>query len=643
MITNLLTRFPAHTHPLTLVSDPDDVLDDEEIRVELEQRGFRVITERDPISLRHAVQQAQPFRADAPVIIITAGPVNALPYDLWQQGRHLSLDLHIIFPGLAYTALRLLSLAQRRRLSIALTNLAPSTTLAYSESLRYLLHVVFDADPPRLRTPGRLLTWLDDYHVRSDPMADDLAAQLVADLRSSPALAGWPLRELLSDSGAPLRLIRVAWAVFQQPTLRDRPAPPGDFVIALPFEHDHDLQALTGRLVANGSLPPASGTRHEQVLYAVPPLETALNVINGLLQAQLTRWEDWQAIAWNWADLTVQRYDPDRTHPAESLIRYGQRGPEIDAAFLTWLPANYAPLAARALPHPHHLHHIPGWLAYRRQQNPAMRPALLILDGMALADWVLIKATWQLRHPRWRFDERLVLAQIPSITAVSRQALVSGRRPTGFPDSLSHNRQEPHHWRAFWQDQGMPADAATHELLPAQATARYPDSITSRRTQALCLVSGAIDAKVHAETQGGAGMRAALDVWLRGDEHGAQSAIWIEGLIEHLLDFGYTVAITTDHGHVEALGMSLPRREGVTVETRSKRARIYSNADVATLVQEEFPTALIWHDDGLLPPDVHVLIPSDRRAFAQKDLPVVSHGGLSIEELVVPLVLLSRE
>ena len=136
MVDQVLAFFPPHTHRLTLVSDPDAMLADEGILAVLAERGFHLIAESDPVTLRHAVQQAQPITTQAPVIIITAGSLEALPYDLWQQGYHVTLELHRLFPNLAYPALRELSPGQRHRLSeVQTVSGAPAESLAYRDSL----------------------------------------------------------------------------------------------------------------------------------------------------------------------------------------------------------------------------------------------------------------------------------------------------------------------------------------------------------------------------------------------------------------------------------------------------------------------------------------------------------------------------
>jgi hypothetical protein len=117
MVEAVLSHFAAHTHPLTLVSDPDGVLIDEDILTEMYDRGFTLIQEHDPVLLRHRIERARPWSADRPLVVVTERPLNTLPYDLWQQGHPVTLALHTFFPKLSYPELRDLTPAQRARLT----------------------------------------------------------------------------------------------------------------------------------------------------------------------------------------------------------------------------------------------------------------------------------------------------------------------------------------------------------------------------------------------------------------------------------------------------------------------------------------------------------------------------------------------
>lgn len=661
MLGQILAFFPPHTHPLSLVSDPDAVLADESILAVLAERGFRLIGESDPVALRYRVQQVLPISANAPVIIVTTGAIEALPYDLWQQGYHVILALHQLFPDVSYPALRELSPGQRYRLSEAQAKFGkPLHALAYHDSLNYLLQMVFEIEPSRLRSIADWLAWLDGYHARNDPMSTVFAQHLGSRLRQLVLLASLPIDEMLRNATAYHRFVQEEWIKYLQKQIRERTDVEYAPVPILPFEADPALHDLLPRLVRTGTLNPVaiatantlpSWTRSAVVQHSADlRRQQFAEGLAWLEQQVLTdssepiptlRWEQWQLIARRWAQLANWRTTPEVSLDQDQISRYGLLQARLDEQFAHWLRINYAPLATRALPFPHHLHHIPGWLAFQRQQRPDQRVALLVLDGMSLSDWLQVRSVWQTRHPGWRMDERLVLAQIPSITAISRQALISGRRPAQFESTLLHNRQEERHWSGFWQLQGLPTDAIAFAHLSTQRDAAYPDVIGSRRVQALCLVSSVVDEKVHKESQGAIGWQATLGVWLNINDGQHQPVAWLEELIKHLFNLRYTVVITSDHGHVEARGMGIPQ-EGVLVESRSKRARLYSNSDIVRVVQMQFANTVLWTDDGLLPAQTQILMPQGRRAFATAGDLVVTHGGLTIEELVVPLVTITQ-
>jgi hypothetical protein len=59
-------------------------------------------------------------------------------------------------------------------------------------------------------------------------------------------------------------------------------------------------------------------------------------------------------------------------------------------------------------------------------------------------------------------------------------------------------------------------------------------------------------------------------------------------------------------------------------------------------VQAQYPETILWSDNALLPAGWHALMPSGRQAFAPQGTRVVSHGGLTIDEMVVPLIHIER-
>jgi hypothetical protein len=683
----ILELFPPHMHPLTLVSDPDELLADAEVIAALRERGFQLLRGEDPIRLRLAVRQVRPFTTEWPVIVVTTSSLNSLPYDLWQQGQRITLSLGTCWPGLEVGVLRALTPRQRRLLGAG-TNRGTAAQLTVRETKELALQRVFGFNAEQISTPAALVRWLAEYHAGTEQLPPVLAEYALAQLRTRASFVDWPLEDLIGNArffhdwvqrgwetyvaGSPLKPVTTdTGTVDQQPPIAE-----GDQNQAmgeLHFASDPAMQDTLGTLVRYGVIQPVPVRVWESMQYepwAQPgilvaddqvwetQLATTLTVVEAMLAQGLQTWEDWQRLAMSWAEIAGMRYGMEHAFPTSMHERYEQAARLLDDSVLAWLTVQYAQLAGRMLPTPHHLFHIPAKLARDLRMDPHARPALLVLDGLSLADWLLIRSVWASRHPDWHMEEKCILAQVPSITAVSRQALIGGVWPNQLTREMIERPREERAWEAFWQRQSLPPEGSSYARLPDVLGADYPAAITSRRTRALCLISTVIDDMVHGATQGAAGVHAALTVWLdpnadkRQDEGTAhpgaatgaaqQGSVWMEGLIDLLLAEGYTVTLTGDHGHVEAIGIGSPQ-EGVLASTRSKRTRLYTSLELAQSAVARLPDTMVIDNNWLRPQEVFPVVALGRIAYAPQGERVVTHGGLTVEEMIVPLITLTRQ
>jgi hypothetical protein len=147
----------------------------------------------------------------------------------------------------------------------------------------------------------------------------------------------------------------------------------------------------------------------------------------------------------------------------------------------------------------------------------------------------------------------------------------------------------------------------------------------------LAMIVPTIDEMAHGAIGGGA-LQAQVTHWTRTG--------WLAEGIDSLLDEGFEVWLTSDHGNLECVGTGRPN-EGVLAEQRGVRARVFSDEAVRTMIARDYPNSIPWPNAGM-PDDYLPLLSSGRTAFASKGEVVVSHGGISIEEVIVPLVRISR-
>lgn len=615
MVTAVLSRLPVGA-PLILVHDPDGVLDEATRSTLREEHGYAILDHADPIHLRHAYATSRP-----PHLIVTRGTLNALPFDLWQRGAKVDLSAAHLFPHLVQALVAELPPAGRARLLAAPP---PADRLGEAATFGYLLRRVYDLDPDALGNPLTLVRWLSGA-AAALPLGPRLRALLLERLRAEEAYADWPLEALLDH---PERLGDFLLAQLQARLGAGRTlAESKDLYLSesAQFQRRGDLPDW----LRAGLLPVWSGSPALRLGDARAQLARQLvESIASRLEHAPQRFADWARIAEDWATLTALRAHPEgELPPAEAQACLGLEG-RLDAAFAAWLQRSYPTLAGQGLPAPHLLFHVPHYLAAQRRNALADRVALVILDGMSLADWKVLWEGWRSRRG-WQCETRVLAAHVPTITAVSRSALIGGRMPETREALLAHAQREAQSWTAFWTSQGLSAHAC--------ALVRDPKTLPDlTEIRAACLVFTAVDALCHSAHLGTSAAQAALRRWRDTD------AATILVALDALLGAGFSVWLTSDHGNVAAVGIGQPR-EGLTALSRGLRARLYPNRVLAEATQGALPETYLWGDDGLLPAGLWAVLPHGRGAFAPKGEWGLTHGGITLDEVFVPFVKIGLE
>jgi hypothetical protein len=107
-----------------------------------------------------------------------------------------------------------------------------------------------------------------------------------------------------------------------------------------------------------------------------------------------------------------------------------------------------------------------------------------------------------------------------------------------------------------------------------------------------------------------------------------------------MLERGFEIILTADHGNVEGVGMGKPN-VGATADERGERVHVFSDALLRSNIAEKYPGSLKWPTIGL-PEDYLALIAPPLRAFIGEEKRTVAHGGICVEEAIVPFVTIAR-
>ena len=229
----------------------------------------------------------------------------------------------------------------------------------------------------------------------------------------------------------------------------------------------------------------------------------------------------------------------------------------------------------------------------------------------------------------------MVFAWLPTITSVSRQSIFAGKPPLYYPESVFTTNKEAVLWTQFWNDKGISQIEVVYKKGLGERTSlpEIEEVLSHPKIRVVGFIIDIVDKIVHGMELGTAGIHNQVRQW-------ATQGFMI-GLLNLLLQNYFDVFITSDHGNIEARGCGQVS-EGAIVDLRGVRARVYSDKILRAQVQKRFPGAIDWPPFGL-PENFLPLLAPNRSAFISEGKRVVGHGGISIEELIVPYIQVRRE
>ena len=658
----VIGKLDASGDHLTVAADPDELLVEERMLQRIEELGFHLITFGDHAAFRFAFESSYRAQTDENgstarriLIRVSATDPNELPFDILARSRRVSLSLGRLFPKLSYPVVASMERADLDDLFAAQQDIPPGRHLGDRDTRGYVLRHAFSVAPETIAREGDLLRFLLRRHYRVLRIPGALDAHLTDSLAQRSRFRDWPLARIIPDREAFFAFLQERWPHFLDrlaapSTVREEPPSPGYEVqipgpIRVAFDHE-DVRIYIDNLFLEGVLKPVPHRNAERLAgswvmvgVSTDPAADRARRVHGLLATaeetvpgEAAGHRDWLAFARRWAELRALK--DDLSQPAADVgatQRVDVLRDRIDKSFTAWLAAHYATLHNHPPVPPVMLHHIPRLLARRAGQGPDRKTALVMIDGLALDQWVVVREALAEQRPDLRFRESAVFAWIPTLTSVSRQACFAGRPPLYFSSSISSTGGEPAAWRRFWVDEGLSPGAVRFEkkLRDDNDLRRIADAASGSGDRALALVVDVVDRIMHGMVLGGGGMRSQVKYWAQGGT--------LAKLLDLLLDRGFSVLLTSDHGNIETTGFGRPKQEGALVETHGKRVRIYDNPVLRDRVRTEFPTAIPWPAVGL-PDNYRPLIAPGRFSFVREGERPVSHGGTSLEEVVVPLV-----
>lgn len=659
----ILSHFTADITRLWVACDPDEVLLDEKILAVLRARGFELMPYEDPFVFRAEYEERYRAAWDrgelgpAPSLVVhlCSAELNALPWDLVHHGRVVRLSLAELFPKLTYKAVQRVDHEHLAGLFHSHENDLQSVR-GENESKDFILEHVYQLPPRSIRNTVDFWRELLRMHFANRVLPPLFAQHAAGIIQAKGLFTELPVATWLASKSALLRVVQDAWYRYLHALgldgTRTGELPTPDYLanIDIPFDHT-DVQALVDSMFHDGTL-------HPLAVNSVPAdmpswikagivqdpdalLALIAKGVDSLIESTPTAeaaHKEWIEFAKRYGEILARTHGLSFKAGSERQSVLFERiktlQAQSDESLQAWVSAQkYANLILQAATKaPAMVYQVQRFLRHRRGAGEN-KVALLVFDGLAIDQWVQIREGLIATTRRYAFDEGAAFAWLPTVTSVSRQVLFSGLRPREFEGSIDRTDKEESLLKAWWLNEGVPS----HEVMYRRALRQTSQlealdaDLDNQLPNVVGLVIDEVDDRLHKErTKKDVALW--IDNWLKTG--------FVDQLFSMLLGKGFHIYVTADHGNVEAVGVGRPS-EGVIAETRGERVRVYRSEALLADSAAAYPTTVRVDTPGL-PANFLPLFAGGRTAFVPVGDQVVVHGGVSVEELIVPFVKVSH-
>jgi len=285
----------------------------------------------------------------------------------------------------------------------------------------------------------------------------------------------------------------------------------------------------------------------------------------------------------------------------------------------------------------------------------------VILDCMRLDQW---RVMMTLLTPHFDLDEELHYSILPTATPYSRNAIFSGQ----FPDRIA--RARPGWWEGMGDEGSLNAfedellEEHLHRLTGERVPVHYEKVFSDRdgeqlrarvhsairtRGGVVALVFNFMDLLIHTRSESPVFMEVARDEISLRD----LSRSWLErsvllDLLKEMAGRGFRIVLTTDHGSIlcERPTTIMARKDATSnlrykfgQDLKAENARtVFTTKDPADL---RFPPGRLGTTYLVALEDYFMVYPTKLREYQNRYRGAFLHGGMSPEEVIVPVATLT--
>lgn len=241
---------------------------------------------------------------------------------------------------------------------------------------------------------------------------------------------------------------------------------------------------------------------------------------------------------------------------------------------------------------------------------------IIVMDGMSEFDWKIISKSFY----NIEYEQTAVFSMIPSTTSISRQCLLSNKTPGQLLEPWKQSKEKQEFVNCA-KNMGFADNQIGYE--------RGYEAQFGSFVKCGAVIINDVDNMVHAQQQGRLGML--NDIGVLSDQHK------LADLTKRFLAEKFDVYITADHGNTLCTGLGKLMGTGVETETKSRRMLVLQDfADKKGLINKY--RLIDYEKKYYLNKSFDYLICDVGASFDIKGEEVMTHGGITIDEVIVPFI-----
>ncbi len=602
--TKLLAQVRNSYSGILVISDPDDLGSLAEIQEQLKP-DFYIHNYKNELKLRGflSISKSQEPPQETVessakrLLIFRPSEKVYFPSDIENKAEAFSWGLKSVFPQLDHETVRSFPASIYQKLYTSCKNSVYSHQNPDEKStLNLICSWIWGTDLRRITSREQLLSFLYNVYQDIDTIPEPLKANMIKigfSFQESD-----PLPEIIWKNAASFN----SWIKSKLQEYRKADA------LNKEFDIDFSNSSLTGirEKIQSDGLTAISSKRFQ--------------LVKEIWEALKCSPVNWRIIAMKWGKVS---YSKD-----EGLIEeeeYRKLDAELTAKFEPFILNHYNELFPQNSRD--NLVTIDRAMQYIGQKE-GEKKLLFCFDGMAFQEWYCIKAYLE-EKGIFGFKENAICAMLPTVTSISRRALFCGEKIT---DKLkSEDKGFVEYVEENWENkEGKYVECFIN--AGSNWNQNYLDF------EYLGIINNLIDNIAHhlphiTDTKNKSPMQELLKTELYKSE--------LAKTFRTFLEAGYKVFITSDHGTIWCEGNGYVV-EKYLADPESKRALKYKEDVLARDYCKDKPTELyLFHNNETLGTD-SIIIPKGRKMFAKKHITGINHGGVHLEEVIIPFIEVSK-